>query len=186
MPLSDPLMGRKPMHLRRIECRGFERDDGSFDIEGHLTDSKAHATFNPWRGETAPGAPVHDMWLRLTVAPDLTITSVDAASDSHPFASCPGVVPNFQALRGLRIVGGFQRKVKEMLGNTQGCTHLVDLAGMVATAALQSIGGLRFARLEPGSIPNSAVFIDSCRGWAADGSVAETFYPEYFTGRSRD
>jgi hypothetical protein len=186
MPLSDSPAERKPLHLRRIECRGFERDDGCFDIEGHLTDTKGHATFNPWKGETPPGAPIHDMWLRFTVDSTLTITSVEAASDSHPFGSCPKVVPNFQALRGLRIAGGFQRAVKERLGNTQGCTHLVDLAGMLATAALQTIGGLQLARLEPGKIPENPAFIDSCRGWAADGPVVEALYPEHFTGGKTD
>jgi hypothetical protein len=186
MPLSDSSVARKPVHVRRIECRGFERDDGCFDIEGHLTDTKAHATFNAWNGETAPGTPIHDMWLRFTVDSGLNIISVNAASDSHPFPSCPGVVPNFQVLCGLRIAAGFQRTVKELLGNTRGCTHLVDLAGMLATAALQTLGGLRLARLEPGKIPEKPLFIDSCRGWAADGDVVAALYPELFTGRKPD
>jgi DUF2889 family protein len=186
MPLSDPSVARKPVHVRRIECRGFERGDGCYDIEGHLTDTKAHVTFNTWKGECAAGAPIHDMWLRFTVDSNLNIRSVDAASDAHPFASCPSVVPNFQALCGLRITGGFQRKVKELLGNTQGCTHLVDLAGMVAIAALQTLGGLRLARLEAGQIPEKPLFINSCRGWAADGPVVEALYPALFTGRKAE
>jgi hypothetical protein len=63
---------------------------------------------------------------------------------------------------------------------------LVDLAGVVAIAALQTLGGLRLARLEPGKIPEHPLFIDSCRGWAADGPVVEALYPELFTGRKPD
>jgi len=186
MPLHDPLVSRRLLHRRYIECSGFEREDGCFEVDGHLRDTKAHPVFNRWKGETAPDTPVHDMWLRLTVDQNLTITAVEAASDSHPFENCPSVVPNFQVLRGLRIAGGFQRTVKELLGNTQGCTHLVDLVGIVATAALQTIAGLRLARLEPGRIPERPVFINSCHGWAADGPVVGALYPKFYTGRKTE
>ena len=43
MPLSQPAP-RKLMHNRVIECRGYEREDGLWDIEGHLVDTKPYAT----------------------------------------------------------------------------------------------------------------------------------------------
>jgi Protein of unknown function (DUF2889) len=182
MPLSACSAPRRPVHLRTIECQGFERDDGGFDVEGHLTDTKTHAVSNPWRGETAPGSAVHDMWLRITVDSQCTLVAIEAASDRHPFENCPTVVPNFQDLLGVRITGGFQRRVRELLGNTRGCTHLVDLIGMLATVALQTMAGLRLANLDSTLVPKNPAFIDSCRGWAADGPVVRAIYPGFYKG----
>ena len=56
-----------------IECRGFRRADGLWDIEGHLTDTKTYDFDTQFRGTVASGAPVHEMWLRLTVDDDLVI-----------------------------------------------------------------------------------------------------------------
>ena len=43
MPLSAPAP-RHFMHNRAIECRGYQREDGLWDIEGHLVDTKTYAT----------------------------------------------------------------------------------------------------------------------------------------------
>ncbi len=66
MSLS-PAFPRDPVHQRRIECRGYRRDDGLWDVEGHLTDAKSYPFANSFRGEIAPGEPIHDMWLRVTL-----------------------------------------------------------------------------------------------------------------------
>jgi hypothetical protein len=34
---------RKLVHTRQIECRGYQRDDGHWDIEGHIVDTKANS-----------------------------------------------------------------------------------------------------------------------------------------------
>ena len=43
------------IHHRRIDCRGYRRADGLWDIEGHLTDAKSYPFINSFRGEVAPG-----------------------------------------------------------------------------------------------------------------------------------
>ncbi|MGH7035691.1 MAG: DUF2889 domain-containing protein, partial [Stellaceae bacterium] len=50
MPLSAAAP-REPIHTRQIECRGFRRADGLWDIEGHLIDTKSYAFQNEHRGE---------------------------------------------------------------------------------------------------------------------------------------
>ena len=53
---------RKLIHTRTIDCRGYEREDGLWDIEGHLTDTKTYTWRN--RGgvkDLAAGEPAHDM-----------------------------------------------------------------------------------------------------------------------------
>ena len=55
MPLSNPAP-RKPMHTRTVECRGYLRDDGRWDIEGHLIDTKPFDIPNEDRGGEIPPA----------------------------------------------------------------------------------------------------------------------------------
>ena len=105
MPLSAP-QAREHIHTRDITCTGYRRDDGLWDIEGHLTDTKTYAFSNDERGEVPPGVPVHEMWIRLTVNDTLEIKDVEAATDYSPFALCRDVTPNFQRLIGLRIGAG--------------------------------------------------------------------------------
>src|SRR5919109_5191059 len=71
MPLSNAVP-RKLIHTRAIECKGYEREDGLWDIEAHLTDVKSvvHSRREGGRARQ-PGEPVHDMWLRVTIDLDM-------------------------------------------------------------------------------------------------------------------
>src|SRR3970282_2145791 len=55
MPLPNPAP-RRLMHTRAIECTGYERDDGLWDIEAHLTDTKtpAHTRHHGVCGDITP------------------------------------------------------------------------------------------------------------------------------------
>ncbi|MCK6450308.1 MAG: DUF2889 domain-containing protein, partial [Alphaproteobacteria bacterium] len=105
MPLS-PAVPREPMHRREVECRGYRRADGLWDIEGHLVDTKTYAFDNAWRGRVEPGTPVHEMWIRLTLDTALNIKAVEAQTDFSPYEMCGGITPDFQKLVGLRIAPG--------------------------------------------------------------------------------
>jgi len=50
MPLPDG-SPRKHAHTRAIEYRGYEREDGLWDIEAHMTDTKTYEFRNDWRGQ---------------------------------------------------------------------------------------------------------------------------------------
>src|SRR5436190_836850 len=69
MPLPEPTAPRTPLHHRTIEIRGWKRDDGLYDIEGHLLDRKA-VDFKLASGVRTPGEPIHSLWLRITVDPE--------------------------------------------------------------------------------------------------------------------
>ena len=60
MPLSPPV-GRQHLHTRRVTCQGFFREDGLWDIEGHITDEKSYEHANEWRGPLKPGDFVHSL-----------------------------------------------------------------------------------------------------------------------------
>ena len=77
MPLSEPAP-REDRHKRNLEMAGYLREDGLWDIEGHLRDVKGYDYDSAWRGTVTAGMAVHDMWIRLTVDETLTIRAVEA------------------------------------------------------------------------------------------------------------
>ena len=181
-----PAAARAPIHHRRIDCRGYRREDGLWDIEGHLTDAKTYAFDNAFRGTIEPGEAIHDMWLRLTLDDELTVVAVEAATAAGPFALCPAITPAFASLEGLRIGPGWRREVQRRLGGVQGCTHLVELLGPLATTAYQTIHVWR-AKHEPAlETDQPPRHLDSCHALARDGEVVRQHYPRWFTGRGRD
>ena len=69
----SPSVSRKQLHTREIKCIGYERDDGLWDIEGRITDTKTYSYDNEDRGIVISGSPVHDMTIRLTIDEDLLV-----------------------------------------------------------------------------------------------------------------
>jgi hypothetical protein len=180
MSLSPPVP-RDPIHVRRIDCRGYRRSDGLWDIEGHSTDTKSYGFVNSFRGEIAPGEPIHDMWLRLTLENEPTVIRAEAVTAAGPFAICPAITPAFIRLEGLKIGPGWRRTVQARLGGVQGCTHLVELLGPLATTAYQTIHAWR-ARHEPQvATDRPPSLLDSCHALARDGEVVRTHFPRWYT-----
>ena len=179
MPLSQPA-AREHLHRRKIDCRGYRRQDGLWDIEAHLTDDKTYATKSALRGDLAPGEAIHDLSLRLTLDGDLVVRAVETASDATPYAACPRATENFQTLVGLRIAAGWNREIIARVGGVRGCTHLRELLGVLATVAFQTIFTLREKELiESGRKPP---MLDSCHAWDSAGAVVKAQYPAWYSG----
>jgi Protein of unknown function (DUF2889) len=199
MPLSPPV-GRQHLHTRRVTCQGFFREDGLWDIEGHITDEKSYEHANEWRGPLKPGDFVHDMSIRLTVDHKFTVVDVEAVTDKSPYRVCGDIAPDFKKLIGLRIGGGFHREVRARLGGVHGCTHIVELLGPVATTAFQTVSSgkarelNRAHRARAGHAPKPVAadapaksrrkpyVIDTCHAWAADGPVVKRWAPDFYSG----
>lgn len=182
MPLTPTQVPREPVHTRAIECRSFTRDDGKWDIEGHLTDAKSYAFENRYRGTQAANDPFHDMWLRLTVDEKLFIHEVETVMDASPFPMCGNIIPSFDKLKGLTIGPGWNRDVRQRLGGVNGCAHLVDLLRPIATVAFHTVlwskSGPRQKSKEEGIKPP----LNTCHTWSSDGEIVRTDFPEYYTG----
>jgi hypothetical protein len=198
MPLSPPV-GRQHLHTRRVTCQGFFRDDGLWDIEGRITDTKTYEHPNEWRGPLKAGEFVHDMSIRLTLDHKFTIVDVEAVTDRSPYSICGEAAPDFRKLVGLRIGRDFHREVRARLGGVHGCTHIVELLGPVATTAFQTVSSSKARELnrahraksgdlppakakQPAKPPRRPYVIDTCRAWASDGAVVKRWAPAFYTG----
>ena len=180
-PLPTPAP-RKPLHTRRIQCQGFIREDGLYDIEGSLVDVKSVTFHNMDRGEVSPGEPIHEMWIRLTVDIDLNIIDVEAKTVWGPYSICGDITPNFKRLKGIAIKRGWTQTTRELLGGTEGCTHMVELLGPVATTAFQTIYADRVARDKRNGKQEKPALIGSCHAYAPDSVVVAKRHPEHYTG----
>ena len=49
--------GRRLMHRRSVECTGFLRDDGLWEVEARLVDTKPFVQRDQFRGDIPPGEP---------------------------------------------------------------------------------------------------------------------------------
>ncbi len=179
MPLSRPA-GRQAIHARRVTCQGYRRDDSLWDIEGYIKDTKSYGFENKHRARIEPGDPVHEMWLRLTIDDQFTVKAVEAVTENGPFAVCPGAAPNFQQLVGLTMGPGWNRRVREKLGGSAGCTHLVELTGPMATTAMQTIWPLRQSQ-QPKTADRPRL-LDSCYAFRSDSPVVNDLWPDHYTG----
>src|SRR5690625_7449801 len=95
MPLSEPA-ARQLLHHRQYDFRGYRRDDGLWDIEGRIVDTKNYDFDNQHRGRIAAGTPIHDMQVRLTLDDALLIHDLEAVTDASPFSLCPGIASNYK------------------------------------------------------------------------------------------
>lgn len=190
MPLSPPAE-RTYIHTRHVACHGYRRADGLWDVEGHLRDLKTYPFRSEHRGAIEPGDPVHEMWLRVTVDDTLTVRAVEAVTVKGPFHSCGEITPNFQRIIGLSMTAGWTRAVKERLGGVEGCTHMAELLGPIATTAFQTIYPIiareRLERAKANGEPASQgrpPLLDSCHIFASDGVYSQKHWPDFYTGRS--
>jgi hypothetical protein len=181
MPLSEPVL-RKPLHTRKITLHGYHRDDGQFDIEAEITDTKAYA-FNIGVREVKIGDPLHHMRARLTVDEHLVITAAEAVTEAGPFTICPGGADTFGLLTGLTIKSGFLKAANERLGGPVGCTHLRELLQQMATVAFQTTYPVRSARESEGPATKPRL-LNTCHAYADTNEVVKQRWPHLYKGQT--
>jgi Protein of unknown function (DUF2889) len=175
--LSKP-KPRNPLHTRTVTFQGYARDDGLWDIEGHLVDTKSHP-FVTGSVTWAPGEAIHDMWIRITVDKHLAIQDIEVAMDSHPHPECPEVVPPMNTLIGAHIGKGWRKTIETHLGGTKGCTHLRELLNAMATATYQAIPGALFDPDES----KPPLYLGNCKSWDFSGPVVMRIYPQFYQAK---
>jgi hypothetical protein len=81
-----------------------------------------------------------------------------------------------QKLVGLRIISGYTQKVKNLIGDVKGCSHLTHLFLNLGPAAVQGYWAAYGRKPEARSLANPAItrVIDSCRVWRQDGPLVRS------------
>lgn len=173
----SPAVPREAVHKRQINCNGFVRADGLYDIEAELTDHKTYDFPSDFRGTVTPDLAVHHMVLRITINRDRVIQHAEAITITGPYAICPTANAIFNNLVGLQIGPGWRRKVQAAIGGRHGCTHITELLGPVATIAYQTLYGEEARqKRQSGTLSDQdkqasrSQLANSCVGYADDSS----------------
>src|SRR5690554_4106688 len=94
---------REPLHDRKTHFVGYRREDGLWEVEGELIDSKYYTYTERERGELKPGTPVHWMKVRVVFDNDFTVVDVDAELKALPFRFCEMSTARLKSLIGCRL-----------------------------------------------------------------------------------
>lgn len=165
---------KKLVHTRKIEINTFDLDDHRILVEGELEDTRRPPSSE--ESETGPFL-VHHLIARIWVqGPDLTISAVDAEMKRIPRQECPEVLRAVQKLVGIKIITGFTQKVKDLIGNVRGCSHLTNLFLTLGPVAVQGYWAAYGRRPGARSLDNPAIsrVINSCHVWRKDGPLVES------------
>lgn len=161
---------------------GYQRDDGLWDIEGRLTDTRAYDSSSIERGPIAAGQSVHDMLVCVTVDSQLVVVAAVASMLTHPYANCTGALPPVGILVGATLGPGWRRRIDEALGGELGCTHIREMLLQIATTAYQTIP-VWFAQqsgdvmhVTDGKPPRH---LGQCHAWSFSGPVVARVYPQF-------
>ena len=182
MTLSAP-EEREPIHHRRIDCRGYRRADGLWDIEGHLTDVKSYPFPNKFRGEIQPGEPLHDMWLRLTLDDDLTVIKAEAVHGCRAIRRLSGnhacICQARRAEDRSRLAAPGQRRCSAAC---RAAPIWWSCLGPLATTAYQTIQSWNAQRNPKTETDRPPPHLNTCHALARDGEVVKEHYPRWYEG----
>lgn len=175
MPLSQPTIARTPQHIRQVNYRSFEREDGLWDIEGELLDTKAIDLPRPnGEGIRKAGDPIHHMLIRVTVNTQLVVQAIEACMQAHPVQGCPAALDAMQRMVGCSMARGWRKAIETNLAGITGCTHMRELLNNMATATFQSI--VSAFSTTPEQPP---AYLGRCTGWNFNGPAVMQYYPQF-------
>lgn len=173
-------VARMPLHKRAITVEVFEREDGLWDVDAQLIDTKAYDFPLSQGGKHAAGQPVHHMWLRITIDHTYTIIDAGVQYDAAPYTVCSIIAESYKQLIGLNLLRGFRHDVRARLAGKHGCTHMTELTNVLPTTAIQGIA-TRINRAKSTSEQSQRPFhIDGCHALRADGEVVQVHYPKWY------
>lgn len=175
MPLSPP-QARAPEHTRQVTFQGFRRQDGLWDIEAEMKDTKSQVFDLQAEGVWQPGEAIHHLSIRLTVDAQLMIHGIEVAMDSTPHQACPSASRAMQNMVGCTLGAGWRKNIEKHLSGVRGCTHLRELLFNMATVAFQTIQSA-FVSADPSQPPPH---LGRCLAWDFEGPLVARQYPVFF------
>ena len=182
MPLSPSLVQRVSKHTRTINIEAFARDDGLWDLDAQITDTKTRDS-SLASGVRFAGSPIHELNLRITIDTDMTIVDAEAVSDAVPYPGfCNTIGPDYKKLVGLNLLRQFRFGVNDRLAGMKGCTHITELAQLLPTAAIQAFAGDVIDTRDGADDTNfteKPFQLDRCHALRVDGLAVAQYYPRW-------
>lgn len=179
MSLPPAAASRQLKHRRQFDVQVFVRDDGLWEVDATLVDTKTRdATMSG--GLRPAGTPIHDMLLRLVVDRDMNIVAAGAETRWMPYVGvCNEHGDAYGRLVGLNLARGFRQALRERVGGVLGCTHINELAQVLPTAVIQAfVGEVIDTRGEAGT--QKPFQLDRCHALRSDGEVVRSHYPRWY------
>lgn len=173
--MLKPPVARTPLHTRAITFRGYAREDGLWDLEGELHDSK-HYDYDSSHGFRRAGTPVHHLSLRVTLDDSFCIHDIETSMDSTPFGECKVADQTMKKMIGQRMGPGWRQAIDRTIGGVHGCTHLRELLFNMATAAFQTLPAA-FGGGDPDTPPRH---LGQCTGWDFEGNGVKEYFPQFY------
>ena len=168
------------MHNRLIKAHSFEREDGLWDIDAELIDTKSY-DFDRRDGSTRfAGEAFHHMHIRITFDRSFNVVAAMATYDAAPYGeTCTCIADDYADLVGMNLLKGFRQSIKVRFARSAGCSHMSELAGLLPTVALQTRASFRSS--EPAQAKDRKPFqIDGCHALSQHGPVVREFHPEWY------
>ena len=176
MPLPPATAPRTRKHRRSVVFTGFRRDDGLWDIEGHLTDVKDQ-DIEICGDIRRSGEPIHDFSVRVTIDRKMNVVDFAASAEHVPYTGiCERIIPDYRQVIGLNLFKGFLKSVKTLFGDTRGCAHISELLMGIPTAAFQTFAG----DVKPSKYDKKPPHLEHCHALAADSEIVRRYYPRWY------
>ena len=175
MPLP-PAAPRQHLHNRHVAYRGYRRDDGGWDIEAELRDTKTYDMRVVGESDLSAGQPIHHLAIRMTLDGSLVVRDIVVAMDGTPHGNCSQAQTSLQAMVGVQVGGGWRKNIEQRVGGVQGCTHLRELLFNMATVTFQTV--------HPGEAVLHATqppaYLGQCMAWDTRGPLVQRLMPQFY------
>jgi Protein of unknown function (DUF2889) len=171
---------RQLKHRRQIDVQVFARDDGLWEVDATITDTKTRE----WpmaEGPRPAGTPIHDMLLRLVVNPQFDIVEAGSQTRWMPYTgTCDQHGDVYGRLVGLNLMQDFRKRLRERVGGVLGCTHITELAQILPTAVVQGFVGYVIDTRGTAEGAPKPFQIDRCHALKSSGEVVRQHLPRWY------
>jgi hypothetical protein len=166
------------IHTRRYETRVYQTADDELLVRGAVSDEKPPGLYVE---DDPDPLEIHQMQLELRVSlPRLEIREARVVFETHPNSKCPLIASDYEKLVGLSIARGFTRRIRDLFGGPNGCTHTNALLQAMAPAVVQATWSVsvrnrrRTGDSQSGLTAEDRVErmtgnLNTCHVWAEDG-----------------
>lgn len=169
------------MHNRTIRAHSYEREDGLWEIEAELIDTKSYDFTKRSGAVHGAGQPFHHLHLRVSFNDEFLIQQAVAVFDSAPFGdNCSAIETDYGDLVGMNLAKGFRQTVKARFARTAGCSHMSELAGVLPTVAMQTMANRRKSPQKSNPSTRRPFQIEGCHALRIDGPVVKEFHPKWY------